>query len=233
MNVSNFDVSIFFFCSHCGEASKQRILWFISGDRLNFVKVCSAVILIGGELLICQPFSLHNSNSSEKSNHLLGVGLAFAACVSGSLDGILVNMLKTEVHASCICGRINKILLLDSSCDSSAKLGGHLCSFHSRHWYFNHGWLLHSFSCNFFHSHWWLVHPTWCCFLWYSKFFSSYSLSSASIAHTDLINSLIWVSNGHCSECHSYQQFSDNTCDIWCTFNDNRNSSLDIPFRID
>merc|ERR1712126_211795 len=68
----------------------------IISDRLNFVKVCSAVILIGGELLICQPFSLHNSNSSEKSNHLLGVGLAFAACVSGSLDGILVNMLKTE-----------------------------------------------------------------------------------------------------------------------------------------
>jgi len=68
----------------------------IISDRLNFVKVCSAVILIGGELLICQPFSLHNFNSSEKSNHLLGVGLAFAACVSGSLDGILVNMLKTE-----------------------------------------------------------------------------------------------------------------------------------------
>jgi len=73
----------------------------IISDRLNFVKVCSAVILICGELLICQPFSLDHSNSaahepSDRSNHLLGVGLAFTACVSGSLDGILVNMLKTE-----------------------------------------------------------------------------------------------------------------------------------------
>merc|ERR1712126_4747 len=73
----------------------------IISDRLNFVKVSSAVILICGELLICQPFSLDHSNTaahepSDRSNHLLGVGLAFTACVSGSLDGILVNMLKTE-----------------------------------------------------------------------------------------------------------------------------------------
>ena len=68
---------------------------------MNPVKIFSALILITGEVFICQPSFLFHSDSSaspeDTSNYVLGVGLALVASVSGSLDAIFVNMLKSEV----------------------------------------------------------------------------------------------------------------------------------------
>ena len=62
----------------------------------------SGLVLVIGELLICQPGFLFPSETSpsqdDSSYYLLGVSLAFIACLSGSLDAIFVNMLKTEVN---------------------------------------------------------------------------------------------------------------------------------------
>merc|ERR1719378_1894320 len=147
----------------------------IISDRLNFVKVCSAVILICGELLICQPFSLQNSNSSEKSNHLLGVGLAFAACVSGSLDGILVNMLKTETVPVTVLLNwaaifVAFIAVIDTSIMSDSNiLSADISSIHIDDWFILLG----------------------VAFSGILSFFPSSPLSSASITNTRLVNSFV------------------------------------------
>ena len=68
----------------------------ILGEHINAPKIFS-----GAVLLVCQPYLLFPSNSSagqeNTSLDIFRVGLAIAACVSGSFRPIFVNMMKSEV----------------------------------------------------------------------------------------------------------------------------------------
>lgn len=72
----------------------------ILGDQLNIAKIFSGIVLIIGELLVCQPHFLFHSESSstqeDKKFYVLGVGMAITTCISGSLNAIFVNALKTK-----------------------------------------------------------------------------------------------------------------------------------------
>jgi len=70
------------------------------GDQLNLAKIFSGLVLILGELLVCQPPFLFPSENSPSPDdmyyYLLGVGMALLACVSASFNAIYVSMLKTK-----------------------------------------------------------------------------------------------------------------------------------------
>jgi len=73
------------------------------GDRLTLLKFMSGLVIVSGELLVCQPpFLFPNASTvTGGDSHLLGMGLAFAACLSGSFNAIFVNMLgKKSVPVS-------------------------------------------------------------------------------------------------------------------------------------
>jgi len=76
---------------------------FMLGDRLTLLKFMSGLVIVSGELLVCQPPFLFPNSSTVPGNdsHLLGMGVAFAACLSGSFNAIFVNMLgKKSVPVS-------------------------------------------------------------------------------------------------------------------------------------
>ena len=91
-------------CSHVGYACDNHLHLperNFAGDQLNLAKIVSGIVLLIGELLVCQPSFLFPSDTpSSKENitiYLLGYGVAFTACFSGSVHAVFVNMMKTEV----------------------------------------------------------------------------------------------------------------------------------------
>merc|ERR1711892_606186 len=92
-------LSIIYFCPVVTMGCAALML----GDQLNLAKIVSGLVLLIGELLVCQPSFLFPSDTpSSKENitiYLLGYGVAFTACLSGSVHAVFVNMMKTE-HVS-------------------------------------------------------------------------------------------------------------------------------------
>eukprot|EP00090_Calanus_glacialis_P038367 TRINITY_DN66976_c0_g1_i1.p1 TRINITY_DN66976_c0_g1~~TRINITY_DN66976_c0_g1_i1.p1 ORF type:complete len:375 (+),score=45.76 TRINITY_DN66976_c0_g1_i1:70-1194(+) len=89
-------LAIIYFCPVVTMGLASLIL----GDQLNLAKIFSGLVLIIGELLVCQPPFLFPPESSstpeDKRYYVLGVVMALATCISGSFNAIFVNMLKTK-----------------------------------------------------------------------------------------------------------------------------------------
>ena len=74
----------------CSPAVTILLSTLVLGDKLTLAKTVSAIALVSGALLVCQPPAIFGSGSQWDAGYMVGVGLASTSCVTGGLTIILI-----------------------------------------------------------------------------------------------------------------------------------------------
>jgi len=99
----------------CSPAVTILLSCLVLGDRLTLAKTVSALALVSGALLVCQPPVIFGSDTQWSAGYLVGVGLATTSCVTGGLTNVLIAKAQ-RVHMTvlvfwvAVCGMAISIL---------------------------------------------------------------------------------------------------------------------------